>query len=410
VLEQIPATYSEKLRRCIASCLAFHSEDRHDAFDLLRLVQRVKSDTKTQHLFPLSNKFQKTNPKGANLRHHGQNRVQGQQHAEISKPTLPGSWDTSAWDTPQNPKREPSQERESKPEPFADYGYRPPTPPRQKSSQVAQRAPTKGATLGMPLADNTVTPKRLQQTGIRCPYCGISFPSEAKSGFSEEVQKHFETAHKRRHGRNNCAIEKCPFYTGPGIYSPSALQAHYDADHEGFEIVDRPTTTRQAHSEKTISSPVTTIRRPSPTRSGSESLWFCAVPGCDYGKGKFIGFTTESSLMQHTSRNHYTVTTEPPVAPGHTQPYAVPKSTLHEFKGRFYCSDPLCPYSVDKFLGYNSLEEGKAHLKRCPRLSSNQPAPTRIPSAPVSSYRRPITSPPPPKYINLLFIPELNMC
>ena len=52
VFDKIPDTYSEKLRRCIASCIAFHPEDRYDAFDLLRLVHRMRNDTKWQHLVP----------------------------------------------------------------------------------------------------------------------------------------------------------------------------------------------------------------------------------------------------------------------------------------------------------------------------------------------------------------------
>ena len=50
VFDDIPELYSDRLRKCIAVCIAFHSEDRHDAFDLLRVVQRARNDPSTQHL------------------------------------------------------------------------------------------------------------------------------------------------------------------------------------------------------------------------------------------------------------------------------------------------------------------------------------------------------------------------
>src|SRR5271156_14740 len=50
VFGDIPELYSDRLRKCIAVCIAFHSEDRHDAFDLLRVVQRARNDPSTQHL------------------------------------------------------------------------------------------------------------------------------------------------------------------------------------------------------------------------------------------------------------------------------------------------------------------------------------------------------------------------
>src|SRR2546421_11847613 len=50
VFDDIPELYSDRLRKCIAVCIAFHSEDRHDAFDLLRGIQRARNDPSTQHL------------------------------------------------------------------------------------------------------------------------------------------------------------------------------------------------------------------------------------------------------------------------------------------------------------------------------------------------------------------------
>jgi hypothetical protein len=52
VFDDIPEIYSDHLRRCIAVCIAFHSEDRHDAFDLLRVIQRLRKDLKMRHLAP----------------------------------------------------------------------------------------------------------------------------------------------------------------------------------------------------------------------------------------------------------------------------------------------------------------------------------------------------------------------
>ena len=40
----IQDTFSERLRRCIMSCLTFYPEHRHDAFDLLRVAQRLPRD------------------------------------------------------------------------------------------------------------------------------------------------------------------------------------------------------------------------------------------------------------------------------------------------------------------------------------------------------------------------------
>jgi hypothetical protein len=50
VFDDIPELYSDRLRKCIAVCIAFHSEDRHDAFDLFRVIQRARNDPSTQHL------------------------------------------------------------------------------------------------------------------------------------------------------------------------------------------------------------------------------------------------------------------------------------------------------------------------------------------------------------------------
>jgi hypothetical protein len=50
MFDDIPELYSDRLRKCIAVCISFHSEDRHDAFDLLRVVQRARNDPSTQHL------------------------------------------------------------------------------------------------------------------------------------------------------------------------------------------------------------------------------------------------------------------------------------------------------------------------------------------------------------------------
>src|SRR5271155_5733650 len=50
VFDDIPELYSDRLRKCITVCMAFHSEDRHDTFDLLRVIQRARSDPSTQHL------------------------------------------------------------------------------------------------------------------------------------------------------------------------------------------------------------------------------------------------------------------------------------------------------------------------------------------------------------------------
>jgi hypothetical protein len=47
VFDDIPKLYSDRLRKCIAVCIAFHSEDRHDAFDLLRVIQRARNDPST---------------------------------------------------------------------------------------------------------------------------------------------------------------------------------------------------------------------------------------------------------------------------------------------------------------------------------------------------------------------------
>jgi hypothetical protein len=47
VFDDIPELYSDRLRKCIAVCIAFHSEDRHDAFDLLRVIQRARNDPST---------------------------------------------------------------------------------------------------------------------------------------------------------------------------------------------------------------------------------------------------------------------------------------------------------------------------------------------------------------------------
>lgn len=44
--------YSERLKKCIASCMCHSPEDRPDAFDLLRQVQRARNDTETQYLVP----------------------------------------------------------------------------------------------------------------------------------------------------------------------------------------------------------------------------------------------------------------------------------------------------------------------------------------------------------------------
>ena len=52
VFDDIPKIYSDRLRRCIAVCIAFHSEDRHDAFDLLRVIQRLRNDPTMRHLAP----------------------------------------------------------------------------------------------------------------------------------------------------------------------------------------------------------------------------------------------------------------------------------------------------------------------------------------------------------------------
>lgn len=45
-------TYSKRLTNCIKSCMSSSSEDRPDAFDLLRQVQRARHDPQTQHLVP----------------------------------------------------------------------------------------------------------------------------------------------------------------------------------------------------------------------------------------------------------------------------------------------------------------------------------------------------------------------
>jgi hypothetical protein len=47
VFDDIPELYSDRLRKCIAVCIAFHSEDRPDAFDLLRVIQRARNDPST---------------------------------------------------------------------------------------------------------------------------------------------------------------------------------------------------------------------------------------------------------------------------------------------------------------------------------------------------------------------------
>jgi hypothetical protein len=52
VFDGIPKIYSDRLRKCIAACTAFHSEDRHDAFDLLRVAQRARNDPAMRHLVP----------------------------------------------------------------------------------------------------------------------------------------------------------------------------------------------------------------------------------------------------------------------------------------------------------------------------------------------------------------------
>jgi hypothetical protein len=52
VFDGIPKIYSDRLRKCIAACIAFHPEDRHDAFDLLRVAQRARNDPTMRHLVP----------------------------------------------------------------------------------------------------------------------------------------------------------------------------------------------------------------------------------------------------------------------------------------------------------------------------------------------------------------------
>ena len=101
--DDIPVTVSEKLRRCIASCLAFNSEERPGAFGLLRLVQRMRSDPKTRHLVPLQS--QETSDKSVDPHRHRQSAIPRHEHADILRRSLPGLGNASG-----NPKKHHSDE------------------------------------------------------------------------------------------------------------------------------------------------------------------------------------------------------------------------------------------------------------------------------------------------------------
>ena len=48
----IPDAYSRRLRHCIASCMAYHAEDRYDAIAIRRYIKQLQRDENLAYLAP----------------------------------------------------------------------------------------------------------------------------------------------------------------------------------------------------------------------------------------------------------------------------------------------------------------------------------------------------------------------
>lgn len=242
--DAIPVTYSERLRSCIASCLSFRSEERPDAFDLLRLVQRARNDPDTRDLVPPMHRFPE------------------RRHA--------------SWALDLHLKKAPIQARDGQSPKLQPYtsslfsglkesAIEGPIQERIQRKHTGFQEPTSNA-FGFFAAANSRT--------IRCPLCTRDFSSDTTAEASTKVQKHFQTEHRKEHGIHRCGIAGCQYSRGSGFYCSHVLLRHYETDHPG---------------------------RPPPS---PEPPIFCSLPDCLWGIGTFEGFATEGAEKMHYSTIH----------------------------------------------------------------------------------------------------------
>jgi hypothetical protein len=109
---------------------------------------------------------------------------------------------------------------------------------------------------------------------------------------------------------------------------------------------------------------------------GYNSRFFCNVQGCPYDANNFIGFITKERLnghwenFDHSSMKNFDPSSMKrmvvrPVVDDQKQ-QAVQEQMKYSaqlIKQKFYCSDGNCPYSIDKFVGYNSWAEYLGHIR-----------------------------------------------
>ncbi|KAL9004438.1 MAG: hypothetical protein Q9188_002737 [Gyalolechia gomerana] len=245
--DAIPVTYSERLRKCIASCLSFRSEERPDAFDLLRLVQRARNDPDTRDLVPPMHRFPE------------------RRHA--------------SWALGLHLKKAPIQARDGQSPKLQPYtsslfgGHK----ESAIKGPIQERIQPKHTGFQEPTSNSFgffAAAKQHYSRTIRCPLCTRDFSGDTTAEASAKVQKHFKTEHRKEHGIHRCGIAGCQYSRGSGFYCSHVLLRHYETDHPG---------------------------RPPPS---PEPPIFCSLPDCLWGIGTFEGFATEAAENMHHSRFH----------------------------------------------------------------------------------------------------------
>jgi len=421
VFDDIPELYSDRLRKCIAVCIAFRSEDRHDAFDLLRVVQRARNDPSTQHLA----KAPLITAAGGELDSTGEFTSQAEEREEKLQPgkgesagggpvssvasNVPALVKDSISQAHQpaevaaaqgvvNNKRDVESELLREPplynssgekvlldlagadvtESFEDVGHSQEARETRPGLRVGRLRRTSSSSGGpKTTAANKTSPLRsssveggASQTRSESDPPPRPRPADSKRTLPSLPATTYETPTQKYF----CVLKGCSYSKRPGFLTYDALEMHVSTIHpKRYQDPETKAKLRQQeHLHSTIATPSPQANREHSRENtsiyGYDDRFFCDVQGCHYDANNFIGFTTKKLWNDHMENFDHS-----------SMKRAVVRSVVDDRKQqavreqmkrsaqlinqKFYCSDGNCPYSKDKFVGYGSRAECLGHIR-----------------------------------------------